>query len=58
MCIRDRLQDEHRDLLRSESPLSLEAAARLTENTVGVYALPLGLALNFVVNGEDVLFRW
>lgn len=49
------LQDEHRDLLRSESPLSLEAAARLTENTVGVYALPLGLALNFVVNGEDVL---
>lgn len=49
------LDDEERALLSSESPLSLEAAARLTENTVGVYALPMGLALNFVVNGQDVL---
>jgi hydroxymethylglutaryl-CoA reductase len=43
------------DLLRTESPLALETAARLTENTIGVYALPLGVALNFVVNGRDVL---
>lgn len=49
------LSDAERALLLSESPLSLEAASRLTENTVGVYALPMGLALNFVVNGEDVL---
>lgn len=50
-----KLESEDRELLLSEAPLSLDAAARLTENTVGVYALPLGLALNFVVNGEDVL---
>lgn len=49
------LDESERALLLSESPLSLEAAARLTENTVGVYALPMGLALNFVVNGDDVL---
>jgi len=49
------LDEAERGLLSSESPLSLAAAARLTENTVGVYALPMGLALNFVVNGADVL---
>lgn len=49
------LDASERALLLSESPLSLEVAARLTENTVGVYALPMGLALNFVVNGKDVL---
>ncbi|MDG2305600.1 MAG: hydroxymethylglutaryl-CoA reductase, degradative [Candidatus Binatia bacterium] len=50
-----RLDYEEHSLLLSETPLTLEAAARLTENTVGVYAFPMGLALNFVVNGEDVL---
>ena len=49
------LDAEERALLASETPLELDAAARLTENTVGVYALPMGLALNFIVNGEDVL---
>ena len=27
----------------------------MVENAVGVYALPLGVGLNFVVNGRDVL---
>ncbi len=49
------LDDDERALLLSEAPLTLDAAARLTENTVGVYALPMGLALNFIVNGRDVL---
>ena len=30
-------------------------ADRVVENAVGVYALPLGVGLNFVVNGRDVL---
>jgi hydroxymethylglutaryl-CoA reductase len=30
-------------------------ADRMIENAVGIYALPLGLALNFVVNGVDRL---
>ena len=27
----------------------------MIENVVGTYALPLGIALNFIVNGRDVL---
>ena len=49
------LDEAEKELLASESPLSLEAATRLAENTVGVYALPMGLGLNFLINGRDVL---
>ncbi len=41
--------------LLDEAPLSLETAARLTENTIGIHALPLGVALNFVVNRREIL---
>jgi hydroxymethylglutaryl-CoA reductase len=49
------LTADERAALLTDAPLPLETAARLTENTIGVYALPLGVALNFVVNGRDVL---
>lgn len=35
--------------------LSTEAADHMIENVVGLYSLPLGIALNFQVNGRDVL---
>lgn len=35
--------------------LDVETADHLIENVVGIYALPLGLALNFRVNGRDVI---
>ena len=35
--------------------LSPEAADHMIENVVGLYSLPLGIALNFQVNGRDVL---
>jgi hydroxymethylglutaryl-CoA reductase len=35
--------------------LSLDAADHMIENVVGTYALPLGIALNFQVNGREVL---
>jgi hydroxymethylglutaryl-CoA reductase len=35
--------------------LTPEAADHMIENVVGTHALPLGIALNFVVNGRDVL---
>lgn len=35
--------------------LTPEQADHLIENVVGVYALPLGIAANFVVNGREVL---
>lgn len=39
--------------LRNEAPLALSRAAQLTENTVGIYALPMGVALNFRIDGQD-----
>src|SRR5688572_32311985 len=35
--------------------LSPEAADHMIENVIGIYSLPLGIALNFQVNGRDVL---
>ncbi len=35
--------------------LSPEAADHMIENVIGLYSLPLGVALNFMVNGRDVL---
>src|SRR5512132_3032940 len=35
--------------------LSPEAADHMIENVIGLYTLPLGIALNFQVNGRDVL---
>lgn len=35
--------------------LTLEQADHMIENVVGIHALPVGIGLNFVVNGKDVL---
>lgn len=35
--------------------LPLETAMHMVENVIGLYALPLGIGLNFQVNGKDVL---
>jgi len=48
------LTDEEVAALRG-SGLTTEQADRMIENVVGQYALPLGIALNFQVNGRDVL---
>jgi len=60
--------DERRKLLRLYADLSEQdmrtldgggidtaVADRVIENAVGVYALPLGIGLNFVINGRDHL---
>ena len=38
-----------------EGGISAEAADHMIENVIGLYSLPLGIALNFMVNGRDVL---
>jgi hydroxymethylglutaryl-CoA reductase len=38
-----------------ESGLALAQADKMVENAIGIYALPLGIATNFLVNGADVL---
>jgi hydroxymethylglutaryl-CoA reductase len=35
--------------------LTAAQADQMVENAVGVYALPLGIATNFLINGQDVL---
>ena len=38
-----------------EGGLALAQADKMVENAIGSYALPLGVATNFLVNGADVL---
>ena len=49
------LSDEEARVLGEGMGLSLEQAGHMTENTVGLYSLPLGIATNFKINGKDVL---
>ena len=39
----------------STGGLSSGSAEHMIENVIGLYSLPLGIALNFQVNGRDVL---
>ena len=39
----------------SNGGLNAEAADHMIENAIGTHALPLGIGLNFMVNGRDVL---
>ena len=41
--------------LSGAAGLSVEQADHMVENVVGLHALPLGIAQNFVVNGREVL---
>ncbi len=41
--------------LFSKGNLPMDVAAHMIENVIGTYELPLGIGLNFVVNGRDVL---
>jgi hydroxymethylglutaryl-CoA reductase len=41
--------------LAGEAALTSDQAEHMIENVVGVFGLPLGIAVNFVVNGREVL---
>ncbi len=41
--------------LSGQAGLTAEQADHMIENVVGIYTLPLGIALNFIVNGREVL---
>jgi hydroxymethylglutaryl-CoA reductase len=43
------------ELAALDGGLDAATADHMVENVIGTYALPLGVALNFVVNGRDVL---
>ncbi len=47
------LTDEEREILRSG--LAPAQADKMIENVVGVFSLPLGIGVNFTINGRDYL---
>ena len=49
------LSPEDIAVLSGAAGLNIEQADHMIENLVGMHALPLGIALNFQINGRDVL---
>lgn len=49
------LSPEEQAALSGAAGLSVEQADHMIENAVGIHALPLGIALNFIINGREVL---
>ena len=52
---RGELSTEDLAALSGRAGLTPEQADHMIENVVGLHALPLGIALNFIVNGQEVL---
>lgn len=49
------LSDEEMDILKKTSALEFDQANRMIENVIGTMILPLGIAVNFRVNGKEYL---
>jgi hydroxymethylglutaryl-CoA reductase len=49
------LSDEECALLQNTGSLPLDMADRMIENVVGAFPLPLGIGVNFLINGKDYL---
>ncbi len=55
LALRGELSPQDIAVLSGQTGLSSEQADHMIENMVGTFALPLGIALNFIVNGREVL---
>jgi hydroxymethylglutaryl-CoA reductase len=49
------LTEEEVTLLQNTGSLPLDLADRMVENVVGVFPIPLGIGVNFLINGQDYL---
>ena len=49
------LTDEETRILQSTGALEMELADRMIENVVGTFPLPLGIAMNFLINKRDYM---
>lgn len=49
------LTDEEVETLLSTGSLKMRLANRMIENVVGAFPIPLGIAVNFLINGRDYL---
>ncbi len=54
-ALEERLSEVEMDAISGAAGLTAGQADHMIENVVGLHALPLGIGLNFVVNGRDVL---
>lgn len=49
------LSEEEVNILKDSGGLKLEEADRMIENLVGAFSIPVGIAVNFLINGKDYL---
>jgi hydroxymethylglutaryl-CoA reductase len=49
------LTDEEASMLTNTGALPLDTANRMIENVIGVMPIPMGVAVNFLINGRDYL---
>jgi hydroxymethylglutaryl-CoA reductase len=49
------LTEEEVKILQSTGALEMELADRMIENVVGLFPLPLGIAMNFLINKKDYM---
>lgn len=49
------LNDDEIDLLKKDGALDMDTANRMIENVISTYQLPLGVAVNFLINNRDYL---
>ena len=49
------LTEEEKGLLLNSGTLTIDQADRMIENVIGTFQLPLGIAVNFLINGKDYL---
>ncbi|MEJ2127066.1 MAG: hydroxymethylglutaryl-CoA reductase, degradative, partial [Candidatus Bathyarchaeota archaeon] len=49
------LTDEEVEILQSTGALKMELADVMIENVIGAFSLPLGIAMNFVVNNKEYM---
>jgi len=49
------LDEAELDILRTSSSLKIETANRMIENAIAVMPIPVGIAVNFQINGKDRL---
>ncbi len=46
-------KEDYQMLVNGRQILTNEAADKMVENVIGVFSLPMGLGLNFLINGKD-----
>ncbi len=49
------LTEEDADMLRTNGSLGMDQADRMIENVIGTHELPVGVAMNFLINGKEYI---